>query len=229
VAGAHPGAGVQAHHAPDVERATWAERNDRLVRVLIRKGFLGPASVVLDFGAGAGHLASAIQNALPASQVVCIEADPDADRHLRANGLRVVPSIDAVGQPADAAIMLEVIEHLEDPVGVLTEMADALRPGGQLFLTTPCGETGRGSRRTRAYETPEHVQFFTERSLQLALTKAGFTPATFSVINALALPEHGVRRVRSEAKSAARMVRARVRGFVHFAGFSQVDPVHPAE
>lgn len=221
------GAGVQAHSAADVERRIWAERDHRLVRYLVGRGFLGPSSRVLDFGAGAGHLASAVESVLPCAEVVCIEADPEAERHLRANGLQVVPSLDALAGPADAAILVEVIEHLEDPIAVLKQMATALRPGGQLFITTPCGETRRGSRHTRAYDTPEHVHFFTERSLQLALSKGGFTSATLSVINALALPEHGVRRVRAEVKNVLRVARAGILGHAHLAGFSRLASERP--
>jgi SAM-dependent methyltransferase len=216
------GAGVQAHVAPDVERRTWSERNRRLVGFLTARGLLFPTCRVLDFGAGAGHLAAAVQEALPAADVLCIEADHDSQRHLEASGLQVVASLDDVDGLFDGAILVEVIEHLTDPVAVLGRLASVLRPGGRLFITTPCGETTRGSRRTRAYETPEHVQFFTEASLQLALRKSGFAPMSFTVINALALREPGLRRLRSELKNVLRPVRAKVLGHPHLAGFCEL-------
>ena len=52
-----------------------------------------------------------------------------------------------------------------------------------LFLTTPCGRMRTGSTNTNAYDTREHVQFFTERSLSAALARAGFGPFRFLVRN----------------------------------------------
>ncbi len=44
-----------------------------------------------------------------------------------------------IGEPFDAACLIEVIEHLrhDEIVGLFEELDRALRPGGQLILTTP--------------------------------------------------------------------------------------------
>ncbi len=202
--------------------------DDRLVGYLLQRGFLGPARTVLDFGAGVGHLASAIQSRLPRARVICIEADPDANTVLRANGLSALPSLDAVIEPVDVAIMVEVIEHLPDPVGVLRQMAKVLRPGGELFITTPCGETRRRRRPRLAYETAEHVQFFTEQSLQLALLMSGFKPASFLIINELARPGEGMGQIKAQVKNVLRPVRAQVLGSPHLAGFSSLTAEDPS-
>jgi 2-polyprenyl-3-methyl-5-hydroxy-6-metoxy-1,4-benzoquinol methylase len=38
--------------------------------------------------------------------------------------------------PLDVIVMLDVIEHLEDPVTVLEAGVEKLRPGGVIYLTT---------------------------------------------------------------------------------------------
>ena len=46
---------------------------------------------------------------------------------------------------ADAVTMLDVIEHLPNPVAVLNEVARILVPGGQLMVTTPAWQYGQWS------------------------------------------------------------------------------------
>jgi len=84
-------------------------------------------------------------------------------------------------QPARfaAVALLDVLEHDTDPHGLLEHCFSLLRPGGSLIITVPnihgfsirC--FGRG-----AYVVipPEHLSYFTAKSLRLLLLKAGFAP-----------------------------------------------------
>src|SRR5918911_194759 len=62
-------------------------------------------------------------------------------RQARARGIEVVHGIlEEAAFPAgwfDAVFMIDVIEHLADPVRTLAEVARVLRPGGTLCLVTP--------------------------------------------------------------------------------------------
>ena len=73
----------------------------------------------------------------------------------------------------DAIILIELLEHLNDPVSLLAQIKSRLRSGGRMFITTPCGEARFGYRPTFSYNVPEHVQFWTKRSFQLLCEKAG--------------------------------------------------------
>ena len=56
-----------------------------------------------------------------------VEADHDTAANLRARGLRTVTNLDEVRGPVDTVLAIEVIEHLDDPVAVLTRLAGLLR------------------------------------------------------------------------------------------------------
>jgi SAM-dependent methyltransferase len=76
----------------------------------------------------------------------------------------------------DVVTMWDVLEHLADPHTALEILVSLLRPGGRLVLTT--GDAGSlaarffGSR-WHLYTIPEHLFFYTRRSLQLLLTRHG--------------------------------------------------------
>lgn len=73
----------------------------------------------------------------------------------------------------DAIVFLEVIEHLEDPVGALKRIVSWLKPGGALLISTP----NYDSLYRRCFGTDwwvvncedEHIQFFTAASLRRIL------------------------------------------------------------
>lgn len=76
----------------------------------------------------------------------------------------------------DVVTMIEVIEHLVDPLAFLQKVAALLRPGGMLFLTTGNVEPKATSFMDWSYVVPEiHVSYFTPRSLAVAYDKVGLT------------------------------------------------------
>jgi SAM-dependent methyltransferase len=73
---------------------------------------------------------------------------------------------------------IEVIEHVVDPVPALKAMADLLRPGGLLFLTTGNAAPHADGLSRWSYVRPEiHVSFFEPRTLAEALRRVGLEPA----------------------------------------------------
>jgi hypothetical protein len=92
-----------------------------------------------------------------------------------------------------------------------------MNPGAQVFLTTPCGETRGGSRNTNAYETPEHVQFFTEASIRLACQNAGFAGFEFRYVKDM-YPSGGSI---AALKAIARPILIRLTGPRHLTGFTR--------
>lgn len=101
----------------------------------------------------------------------------------RAKGLNcVLAPIDAdTFEPGsfDVITAFEVVEHLRDPLAEAATIAQALRPGGLLYVTTPnFNALSRRLLRDRwsviAY--PEHLSYFTPATLGSWLGRFGFSP-----------------------------------------------------
>lgn len=216
--GVEKNAGIQSHEWLATEAAKFAERNARLVRFWQARRFLTPETDVLDIGAGGGHIAAAARPA--ARSVTCLEPDAGAIEALAARGFPVVSSLEELsGRRFGAILLTEVIEHVEDPVSMLRSCADLLAPGGRIFLTTPCGELASGSHGTHAYDTKEHVQFFTEHSLRVACALAGLPRIVFLNPGVMAPPGEGAERIKSAVKAVARPVRDLLFGRHHLVAF----------
>ena len=76
----------------------------------------------------------------------------------------------------DCVVMLNVIEHVRDPVGVCRRVHELLRAGGCLALRWPQSVfLNRLRRRPRLLGVPEHLHDFTRRSIGRLYQVAGFT------------------------------------------------------
>lgn len=85
----------------------------------------------------------------------------------------------------DVVAMIEVIEHLTEPLAYVVAARELLRPGGLLFLTTP-NYGGISSRvladRWRAVGD-EHLNYFDPSSICRLLRRAGFEDASVATTN----------------------------------------------
>jgi 2-polyprenyl-3-methyl-5-hydroxy-6-metoxy-1,4-benzoquinol methylase len=69
--------------------------------------------------------------------------------------------------------MIEVLEHVVDPVAILKKLYKSLKSNGTLFISTPLGTNNENF--SNAYVEKSHLHFFTKKSLNLALKKSRFT------------------------------------------------------
>jgi SAM-dependent methyltransferase len=77
----------------------------------------------------------------------------------------------------DVVTAFEVFEHVKDPLSEAAVLARVLRPGGLLYCTTP--NFNSVSRRAlgpgwSVIEYPEHLWYFTPRTLRRWLERSGF-------------------------------------------------------
>jgi SAM-dependent methyltransferase len=74
----------------------------------------------------------------------------------------------------DVITAIEVIEHVTDPVGVMTHVNSLLKPGGWFFLTTGNAEPHLRRLLNWSYVNPDvHVGYFQPRTLATVYEKAG--------------------------------------------------------
>ena len=77
----------------------------------------------------------------------------------------------------DVVLMLDVLEHLRNPLECLELIYKVLRPGGIVYIITP--NAGSASARIWGAEWPhlkpkEHLCLFTRRSMRIIIERAGF-------------------------------------------------------
>ncbi len=135
---------------------------------------------LLDVGCGNGQFLLQMQAC--GWEVEGVDFDPKAveqarDKHgltMYAGELREV----AYAQDAfDAITLNHVIEHLPEPIEVLTECRRILRPGGHLVVITPNVNSWGRRRFTshwRGLEPPRHLFLFSPHTLAAVATKVGF-------------------------------------------------------
>jgi SAM-dependent methyltransferase len=133
---------------------------------------------LLEVGAGSGGF---VRTAIARGwKVDATEISKSALDGLRAAGATVFNGDVAVARYPDdhfdMVVSLEVLEHLPAPLADLAELCRVTRPGGLLLLTTPNFD-GLSRRclgaRWRVID-PEHLGYFTRRTLGWTLRRAGY-------------------------------------------------------
>jgi SAM-dependent methyltransferase len=78
----------------------------------------------------------------------------------------------------DVVTLVDVIEHLADPLSTLQEIRRVLKPGGLLYVVTPniASLMARLMRSRWWGLRPAHIYYFSPRTLRHLLDKAGFEP-----------------------------------------------------
>ena len=110
-----------------------------------------------------------------------IDFDPKAVELAKARGLNVscvsAANLTKQENEYDVITLSHVIEHVYDPVTLLSDLYRLLKPGGVLWLETP-NLRSYGARRFganwRDLDPPRHLMLFTPSSLRRILTEAGF-------------------------------------------------------
>lgn len=136
---------------------------------------------LLDIGCGAGYFLEEARTR--GWRVWGSEYGGRALEMARARGLEVFQApltLDTFAAASfDVVTAFEVFEHLRDPVHEAEVVAHVLRPGGLLYCTTP--NFNSLSRRVlgpwwNVVDYPEHLWYFTPRTLRDCLGRLGFVP-----------------------------------------------------
>jgi len=148
------------------------ELREKLLLDLFRSGSPGPR--VLNAGAGAGSFS--LRLAENGFDVTSVDASSAAVEVLRGRVTGEVARADVTALPFadaafDAAVLGEVLEHVEDDRGALEEVARVLRPGGVLAVSVPADPKRFGASDRWA----GHVRRYARQELLGACEAGGFT------------------------------------------------------
>lgn len=152
-------------------------------RILSVAGDLSADASVLDIGCGDGfHLGLLREFGPPGWRLAGVDLDRRAADAAAGQGLAVhvgdVRSLDLAAGTVDLALMIQTIEHVEDPAGVLEATLRLLRPGGRVMIVTDnTGSPDFRLFRTRhwgGYHFPRHWNLFDRRSLAALAARTGF-------------------------------------------------------
>jgi 2-polyprenyl-3-methyl-5-hydroxy-6-metoxy-1,4-benzoquinol methylase len=137
---------------------------------------------LLDIGCGNGSFLAGMRER--GWEVQGLEPDSEAaDLARKRHGLKVITgtleetslSVSSV----DAITLNHVIEHVPDPVGLLSECRRILKPGGKLVVATPNVESlahRMSGVRWQHLDPPRHLCLFSSRALTACVEKAGLQP-----------------------------------------------------
>jgi SAM-dependent methyltransferase len=97
---------------------------------------------------------------------------------------RLPHELPLIDSSLDLAVMLDVLEHVDDDVGALKAVAAKLKPGGRFLLTVPA---------LPALWSPHdaehhHKRRYTAKSLRLVMEQAGLKIEMMSYFNTLLFP-----------------------------------------
>ena len=145
---------------------------EKLLLDLFRSGSPGPH--VLNAGAGTGSFS--LRLAENGFDVTSVDASSAAVEVLRRRVPGEVAQADVTTLPFadaafDAAVLGEVLEHVEDDRGALEEVARVLRPGGVLAVSVPADPKRFGPSDRWA----GHVRRYSRQELLSACQAGGFT------------------------------------------------------
>jgi 2-polyprenyl-3-methyl-5-hydroxy-6-metoxy-1,4-benzoquinol methylase len=125
---------------PDVPAENYWYRRHLAVYEWIGARVLGQR--VLDMACGEGYGSAVL--ARGAASVVGVDANQEAFDHARlryrSDNLRFERGlVESHGEAGsfDAVVFLQTIEHVQDPVAVLTHLRGLLAPGGSVYVSTP--------------------------------------------------------------------------------------------
>ena len=160
-------------------RRFWERGKVKLYRELVGEG----PRRILDVGSGDGRFLEILRDAGAREwRLEGVEIDAAAAEACRAKGFPThVGRVEEFRDPDggfDAVVMLQLIEHVDDPVAICRRVFELLRPGGHFIVETP-NLAGLDYQAFRGrcwghYHFPRHWNLFSTAALERMLRERGF-------------------------------------------------------
>lgn len=170
-------------------------RRADVIRAKIEGGGL-KGNNVLDFGCGNGGFLRRLKEQKMAN-VVGVELDQDARKHLLNEGINVYESIDMIDPSVkfDIITMFHVIEHLEEPDKIMRMLREKLVDNGLLVVETPNADDALISQfHSEKFMDftfwSAHLFLYTSDSLRMLMNNCGFSVVKNSQVQRYPLANH---------------------------------------
>ncbi len=122
-------------HTEGLEFLQEADNYNAFLRGLVQQWAPAEVDHAVDFGAGIGTFSDALLGHAP--RTTSVEIDPVHREILIAKGFEVASLEEIPDNSVDYVYSLNVIEHIQDDVGLLRNISKIVRPGGRIFIYVP--------------------------------------------------------------------------------------------
>lgn len=175
---------LQTHRVEDEH--WWYRGRRRVLARLIATLRLPPGARILDAGCGSGRnmVELARFGAVTGIELSGVSAAVARRREVGDVVEGSVETLPFADDSFDFAVCLDVIEHLDDDIGVLRELRRVIAPGGTLLLTVPAYPSLWSSHD----EVNHHKRRYTQRVLLEHAHAAGWEAVRTTHFNSLLLP-----------------------------------------
>ena len=184
-----------------IEDTHWWFRGRRKIITTLLRPYLRPPARIIDVGSGGGAVAQALQEFghVTACDIDVRCAASVARRPGMSFAYGTAEAIPFADGSFDLVTAFDVLEHLDDDVRALREMARVVSPVGLIAVTVPAYGWLWG----RQDEISHHRRRYTGRSLRKAITAAGLSPRRLTAFNSILFP--GIAAVRIARRLAGRL------------------------
>jgi 2-polyprenyl-3-methyl-5-hydroxy-6-metoxy-1,4-benzoquinol methylase len=153
--------------------SAYTDKHSLARRVVSKK----PQSV-LDYGCGSGAFLALLRDEYTVAKVEGLEiSEPAREVAINRYSLDVASSLETLHQEVyDFVLLMEVIEHVPDPMEFFASVSERVPIGGYVLITTPAVDNfiGRRAQICAHYTAPSHLTLFTTKALQVLLDRSGF-------------------------------------------------------
>ncbi len=132
--GFYENSGMRNGESVDINSIRRAAYRDDLRRYEFTKNMIENKNI-LDFGCGAGGYVQLAKQI--AARVECVEPEMLMNRVLSEEGFCCYQSVEDIKKKYDIITMFHVLEHLENPVGILKMLKDCLNDNGRIIIEVP--------------------------------------------------------------------------------------------
>lgn len=171
-----------------------------MLRFTVDESFKGRSLDVLDYGGGGGQFAMVFKSHFPESTVYITDINDTSLLATWSPVQRKIPFMDFDEDETkfDVIFLNDVFEHVNDPLGILKQLAQKLKDGGKIFIDTPkqfwiypvtkAISKSLYQKVLKGSVSEAHLQIWTKKSLQLVVEKSGCSIDKYGEISEYTMP-----------------------------------------